>query len=425
MKITAIRFAGFRGARHEVSLKLPLGFVVVEGRNGSGKSTLCDAIEFALSGTIRGSSGHTEKGEGIRDYTWWRGSPRHGDSFVEITLCDTEGRACTVRRTPNGVSVQPDLGLEEVLCSSSTALESPLLQLCRTTILRDEEITQLSVDLRESERFEFVRAALGTADLSTIERKTKDALELVGAEVLREERVYSDARDRVADILTRLSRARVEAARTANVPSAEALLRDSLGLPDCTADELADRSEARLSELRARTDQLTRLCARLQLFEQRKAALDAEKQQSAIRLLAEAAAAAADRVSAFEKEAAAATEALAAAQTESPQNASLALLREHGERVGLLGGRCPLCGTAQPEETFRAHLHILADKITRSNGILTSLTKSSAEASAQLLAMRAELSKRSAQLTAAREQMFAMSAEWEALLHDARADDPH
>ena len=99
MKLASLKLSGFRGARAEVFLEFPLGFTVVVGLNGSGKSTICDAIEFALTGAIRASSDHTEKGEGLIDYIWWKGTGAPKDRFVELTLLDDDGTRHVLRRT--------------------------------------------------------------------------------------------------------------------------------------------------------------------------------------------------------------------------------------------------------------------------------------------------------------------------------------
>ena len=52
MKLAFIEVSGFRGFRNPLRIDLGTGFTVVSGRNGVGKSTLCDAVEFALTGSI-------------------------------------------------------------------------------------------------------------------------------------------------------------------------------------------------------------------------------------------------------------------------------------------------------------------------------------------------------------------------------------
>src|SRR5713101_8731456 len=171
MKVTYIEMSGFRGFRDSTRFEVPSGFAVVTGRNGVGKSTVGDALEFALTGTIRGASEHKEKGETIDDYIWWRGAGPVTDFYVEVGFRRPDGSEIAVRRSPAAFSTKPDTKLNDVFLEAGATLDNPMVRLCRTTIIRDEEITQLSVDLGETERFDFVRAALGTADFSTANDK--------------------------------------------------------------------------------------------------------------------------------------------------------------------------------------------------------------------------------------------------------------
>jgi len=51
--------------------------------------------------------------------------------------------------------------IESVLCVAGSRPEAALQQICRTSILRDELISELSLDLTDSERAELVHAAIG------------------------------------------------------------------------------------------------------------------------------------------------------------------------------------------------------------------------------------------------------------------------
>jgi len=69
-----------------------------------------------------------------------------------------------------------DEDLKKYLCDQEIAQIDSLTQICRSLIIRDEEITKLSLELLESERFEFVRSALGTIDFSDIKKKAEKVL---------------------------------------------------------------------------------------------------------------------------------------------------------------------------------------------------------------------------------------------------------
>jgi len=422
MRIARIRFAGFRGARGEVSLELPAGFVVVVGRNGTGKSTLCDAIEYALTDGIRGSSDHVEKGEGIGDYIWWRGNPTQAGRFVELVLVDNEQKHYVLRRTPTEFTVTDGFNPASALCLAAAGIERPLAQLCRTAILRDEEITRLSVDLRETDRFEFVRATLGTADFSAAEARAKEVQELVARELQRTDSAYVAASNRVTDITAKLSQARTEVAKASELAEAEARLRQFLGNSESQQhrDAFPNEVERQLSGLRLRTDRLTRLYTRFESFRKRRAEVQNPEHIQERARLSEQSQAKESEMALAEREAVAAAEELAAAQLENPRNASLALLREHGERVGLTNAACPLCGSMQTEEHFRSHLAALATAIASASEKLTLLAKRSAEASIRLDKVRAEAARITARHQSLKAQEAELTAEYDALTRDAR-----
>src|SRR5438874_13316716 len=116
MKISKIEMEGFRGIRERVSISLPAGFVVIVGRNGVGKSTICDAIEFALTGTISRHRLGSEMGESINQYLWWRGTKSGEDNFVSLTLTDNNGREYKITRLSNGTEADGLQAVQSLIC---------------------------------------------------------------------------------------------------------------------------------------------------------------------------------------------------------------------------------------------------------------------------------------------------------------------
>ena len=53
MRIEYLELSGFRGYRDKIRIVFGSAFTIIDGRNGVGKSTICDAVEFALTGTIQ------------------------------------------------------------------------------------------------------------------------------------------------------------------------------------------------------------------------------------------------------------------------------------------------------------------------------------------------------------------------------------
>ena len=398
MRIAALQFAGFRGALGEVAIEFPRGFAVIVGRNGTGKSTICDAIEFALTGTIRGAGEHKEKGEGLHDYIWWRGDGTPRARFVNVVLERDDGERYTVTRTPSNDDVTGGVSIESLLCNRASQVELPLTQLCRTAILRDEDITRLSVDLKETERFDFVRSILGTGDFAGAENRAKNVLDLIKNERDLAQRQYSIAANKTSLTTARLSQARTDLADTDDVSSAESFLRELLASPPSNPDELAVECESVLSDARLQADGLVRLYTKFEDFERRSLqikTIEFEKEKKQLRTKLESQITIADSA---ETEWRSLFDQLQILQIQNPVNVSLAQLSEHGSRVGLIDGNCPLCGTAQSEEHYRSHVALLTQKIREADATLSVTARALTEAETQRTASRAEAQRLAAQL---------------------------
>jgi chromosome segregation protein len=131
--------------------------------------TIFDAVEFALTGTISKYGNVRAVGESVADYLWWTGADHApNDHFVQVGFRDGSGHEISVRRAR---FADPDphalAELSEKLCDPNLAPQSPLVQLCAASIIRDERIASLSLDLKESDRYALVRDALGANDADT------------------------------------------------------------------------------------------------------------------------------------------------------------------------------------------------------------------------------------------------------------------
>lgn len=73
MRLDFVEICGFRGFRDVARITFGRGFTVITGRNGVGKSTVCDAVEFAITGSIDKYSVEKAAKESLSDYLWWRG----------------------------------------------------------------------------------------------------------------------------------------------------------------------------------------------------------------------------------------------------------------------------------------------------------------------------------------------------------------
>ncbi|HZW05869.1 MAG TPA: AAA family ATPase [Phycisphaerales bacterium] len=360
MKLDYLEVSGFRGFKGRHRIEFGRGFTVLVGSNGSGKSTVCDAVEFALLGSIRPASERSERREGIGDYLWWRGAGTVEECFVELGLvCDT-GVKHVIHRSPSK-SAEWSSNLSAALVIDRPVTTELVQQLCQTAILRDEDITRLSVDLPEASRFSFVRAALASTDFGQVKGRMDEAGAYAEAQELRAQRDYDVKRAVLSEQTARLSALRTEANRVSDVEKHLQMVRQLLSLPSASVAELQSAAEKELAACRAKADAIERLTNDLQRVEAdypsgATATADAEltKLREALDSETRALAAARELVSASAK---------VDPQDGAPKAALLGGLLENGRLLGLQDGACPLCGNGQSEEHFRDHLAKLKNAV--------------------------------------------------------------
>jgi DNA repair exonuclease SbcCD ATPase subunit len=355
MKLTRLEVSGFRGIRGRADIWFPSGFTVIVGRNGAGKSTLCDAIEYALTGSITKHRCGSEKGENIEQYLWWRGTNPPEERYVSLTLVDADGREYPITRRPDGKDPDALRTVTPLLCRQAVDPAKKPTDVCVASIIRDELITELSVDMTELERFEFVRSAVGSANLGSLEARLDEVQKALERQIDSAEREYERVRDRVVQIVADISRLRTESPVEREVQAIESRLRAKLGLPAAEPGQLVNEARRVLSALRLRVERgsqlLNRIEARLRSgAPQSDAALESDYLQVEIELRrAEA------ELSALQQTVSEFRRLARELETESGAS-SLAELHRHGSDLGLADGRCPLCGSLISEEEFRRHL---------------------------------------------------------------------
>jgi chromosome segregation protein len=139
MRLDFVEMCGFRGFRDVARISFGRGFTVITGRNGVGKSTVCDAVEFAITGSIDKYSVEKAAKESLSDYLWWRGEGVPEAHYVIASFVDDDGKPFTITRTrESGCDRSPE-DIEAALCSGPVPDDS-LKQLTRTSIIRDEWI---------------------------------------------------------------------------------------------------------------------------------------------------------------------------------------------------------------------------------------------------------------------------------------------
>lgn len=403
MNLDYVEVCGFRGFRDKLRVTFGFGFTVVAGRNGAGKSTLFDAVEYALTGSIDKYTVEKAAQESLSDYLWWRGSGKAEAYYVIAAFKGATGEVFTIKRTRESGADKTVSEIEAVLCKELRP-EDALRQLCRTSIIRDEWIAALSVDLSETERFERVRGALGLGQGSAFAAKAKAVLKAAESTHTSRKGVYEEARNQVTRAIRDLAEAKEAIAKAGDAAAAMQILRDATpGGPEELIARLA-AGRAVLATVRGRLPALGEAIrqgrevlalrrafeapesvARRREAQQRLTELTRSKEECD-RLLAEA------------------SRALEIEERGNDIAASLAALLEHGTRLGTIEAHCPLCAAARTDEEFAAGIALarqrmealasgVAEARQRANAARDAAARSLAEfdrAGAELAEMEAE-----------------------------------
>jgi hypothetical protein len=360
MKLAYVDLCGFRGYRKPLRLDFADDFTIIDGRNGVGKSTVFDAVEFALSGTIAKYADARADGESIADYVWWsEGDPRPENYYVEVGFRHEEV-VLPVRRTKLD---EPDKeGLRKVLdrlCDNEIAPDNFLPQLFATSIIRDESIATLSLDLKETERYALVCGAIGATDASDWIDRGQKILTLTKKRVQNAEKELTAATAEMSSSSRRIDEIRaglVEESTLAEASSRLSRLIDST-LP---VDQLIEPARTAIGQKAQQLDTLRAL-------ERDWAATDITRKTLPTLL---------HNLSASRAGENAMTVALAAIREETgpaddPENnlpeqaQTLLILADAGQKIGLHDGHCPLCASRRTEKQFSEGLKLVKDRAER------------------------------------------------------------
>lgn len=362
MRLDYVEVCGFRGFRGKVRVDFGAGFTVISGRNGVGKSTLGDAVEFAISGEIAKYAVETAAKETVRDYIWWRGEGAPTSHYVTASFVDSDGRSFAITRTRDGGADRSPNEIQTRLCQGAVP-DDALSQLCKTSIIRDEWIASLSLDLSETQRFDLVRAALGSVEGADLAPRAKAVLAAAQETYQRVDSAYQQARSQLQAGLIQLSEANDAANRSSDTSAAIAVL-DRVVPP--TAGEIAQRVDLAQRTLPDRRRRLEGLG--LAAFEGRElAAFKMEFNSPGSVARREQVAAEFERArtdldqSKAEMELAQRVYEIEA--TASEIAASLSALVEHGEALGLYDDHCPLCAATRTDAEFAAGLQSARERI--------------------------------------------------------------
>jgi DNA repair exonuclease SbcCD ATPase subunit len=397
MKLGFIELAGFRGFRDKTRFNLPPGFAVLSGRNGSGKSTLLDAIDFAITGSINKFSVTTAKGGGLDEHIWWLGDTPADAHYVSVGFVSDDGVSFTITRSrDDGCSADP-AEIVGRLCRTAAAAPSSVQALMQTTLIRDELIAALSLDLPGHARFEAVRAAIGGLVGPDYSERTGAILAAAVTARARHANRAVELQTEVGRLLTDITDARSAAQRSSGISDALRIVESLVpGLPE----GLAEKTEV---------TRKTTADERVALRELERARLDSEELLPDIAFFASPDTSAAMRAAHAAQEVAqeaklradelvkVASDANAAERVADEYLAHMAAILQHGSVIGLQDGQCPLCGASRTEEQFEAAVttlrETLGSRAKRLSDTADALTK------AQTVARNAEQSLAAAQVS--------------------------
>lgn len=431
MKIDFVEVCGFRGFRDKLRIDFGAGFTVISGRNGVGKSTICDSIEFALTGGIDKYRVEKAGKESLDDYIWWRGTGAPKAHYVAIGFSADDGSSFTITRARESGADRTDDEIESALCRGAKP-DRALKQLCRTSIIRDEWIAALSLDLTETERFEFVRMALGTVEGPDYAIKAKKVLASTQREHQRIEKIYQEDRQNLNNALTQLSEARNAAVTAEDVSGAIAILDAKIDPSDGDLVERISKVRPILSVDRMRLNAIGEAILEGREIKAFRAKIDGsafqEQKKSALKAVDEAKITLNNARAAMEE-----TQHQFDREKEADMLASsLAALVKHGTHLGLDDGHCPLCAAVRNQEEFaegiaraRDRIKRLGSGITAAQQALTEAHQASTDAEKQL----AKIEVRLAEITAQENGLFQREAKHISLfqehnLNPALATDP-
>jgi DNA repair exonuclease SbcCD ATPase subunit len=352
MKLEFVELVGFRGFRDKVRFDLTSGFTVLSGHNGTGKSTVLDAIDFALTGTINKFSVKAAKGGGLDEHIWWVGSGKAEAHSVSVGFVnDAEERFVVSRSRGSGCNVRPSEILSR-LCSQRSAHKASVETLLQTTLIRDEFIAGLSLDLPEQARFTLVRDAIGSMVGPDYSGRTAAILNAATTTKNRQDDRIKEMQNELGRTLGELTDARSLAERSADLSEALKIIES---LPISLPASLAERVEAiqgLIADRRLVLQQLDAVRAQLKEVDNEAAFFSSANAQEQVEGARAGLGKATQEKTLADERLALAIRADVAEKEGDEFATHISAILEHGEAVGLLDGHCPLCNAVRTQPEF-------------------------------------------------------------------------
>lgn len=392
MRLNFVEMEGFRGFRDRTRIDLSSGFVVLSGRNGSGKSSVLDAIEFALTGTITKFQVTSAKGGGLEDHIWWVGPGKPPGHRVAVGFVDDAGKSLEIVRTrTQGASLTAGEILRRLVRGNSSAATT-LSTLLETTLIRDEKIAALSLDLPEQARFAAVRAAIGGLVGADHSPRTREIFEAAKAAKARQELRMKDGQAELSRLLGEATEARSQAEKAGDIADALRVVESLV-----PASTLSGSTPDRLRSLRAYVAN-----RKLALRDVESARKMAESVRSEMAYFAKEATSG-ERAATQRSEELARTREQATGRLDEARRreeaersidlfaSHLAGLLEHGRAVGLQHGHCPLCDATRTGEQFERALNALSNRVADRGKALAEARRAMSQAVADVAAIDTDI----------------------------------
>ncbi len=261
MKIAFVHISGFRGYQKPVRIDFSDSFTIIDGRNGAGKSTIFDAVEFALTGTISKYLDAKADRESVEDYIWWTGGgDAPSERFVEVGFSDGE-YLVEVRRTPLDANDFDVSALSARLVDPDFAPKHAISQLCTSTIIRDEHIARLSLDMKEADRFTLLRDAIGAVDAEDWIKRAQALASSASSRVKAMTAEAEQASQVLANTARQIDQARGALPATSLLSKAATRLQSALR-SSASPDQLPDFARRRLADIANDLDKIAPLAER-------------------------------------------------------------------------------------------------------------------------------------------------------------------
>ena len=349
MNIAYINLCGFRGYRDEVRIELAPGFNIISGRNGVGKSTLCDAVEYALTGNLNKYGDKKSAGESVEQYIWWRGKEPAEKNYIEVAFRDSLDNLHIIRRSQSEKEEPAILNkLAGLMYDDSNAPSHPFVQLCKSSIIRDEFISALSLDLDETKRFQLLREALGSTDSELETERASDLKKICTGRFNEVQRRHEAARATLKEATSKIEQIRSRMVEDSLINKAVKSLQDILS-SNIPVDQLIDKAREyvgqrklyienfdlfmrELEGLSTNRSKLSELKAKEAPFKQELEGIDKQIEET-------------------NKDLSSLLEQIRIAQPEESVRVLSNIIAD-GEKLGLQDGHCPLCNANHDHNSF-------------------------------------------------------------------------